>query len=523
MTDWLHSLGFVRGNPFAAAEAEQERGLLPEYFVDFDEYEQIRGEKISLVSAARGGGKSALRVMLASQCAPWAPGASELAAEYVDFDPLLVKVREGQKLSIDDHLARLLRAGAGALLEALCGPAAVDREPGQERAAETSPPDRSRLARLLRTYHPTQICPEALFERLAAFEPGIHSFWEPYFSAAVARRLARWIDQFPGLASQPVPRLLADLNDAPGPVEDPGISPREKMSAFSSLARRAGFTRVVFLVDRLDEHMETTADPEVQADILEPLLAHLPVLEEPGLSFKFMLSDEARAVLFARSKLRLDRMAVRSFTLSWPDQRLKQLLQERLLAYSERQVPDLITLCQDVSVRRGSGQTERRLGEWIENEILSISQGSPRSLLLACQELCEVHLERHPLPGLIEEEDWLEAKRRIKLKSEARPPAPAYLPLRLSRGSQIVRIGEREIRLSKQQHQILLALAEAGGLNPREALVEQVWQAEDGISEEAVDQAISRLRQRLGDSRINPRYLHILKGTGIRLTNYILE
>src|SRR4051812_38430150 len=54
LDSWLAHLGFIRGNPFATAEADQERTLLPEFFVDVEGYEQILGDRTIIVFAPRG-------------------------------------------------------------------------------------------------------------------------------------------------------------------------------------------------------------------------------------------------------------------------------------------------------------------------------------------------------------------------------------------------------------------------------------------------------------------------------------
>ena len=61
---WLKNLGFIRGNPFATVEADRERELLPDFFVDVDGYEFIKADQTVIIFAPRGAGKSALRVVL---------------------------------------------------------------------------------------------------------------------------------------------------------------------------------------------------------------------------------------------------------------------------------------------------------------------------------------------------------------------------------------------------------------------------------------------------------------------------
>ncbi|HOC20829.1 MAG TPA: hypothetical protein PKL16_04970 [Anaerolineae bacterium] len=71
LEQWLKAVGFVKGNPFATANAEDERTFLPECFVDTGHYFSILGDpQTTLVLAPRGGGKTAYRVMLDSNAIP---------------------------------------------------------------------------------------------------------------------------------------------------------------------------------------------------------------------------------------------------------------------------------------------------------------------------------------------------------------------------------------------------------------------------------------------------------------------
>ena len=66
------------------------------------------------------------------------------------------------------------------------------------------------------------------------------------------------------------------------------------------------------------------------------------------------------------------------------------------------------------------------------------------------------------------------------------------------------------------------ALVAYDGYCPRERLIEQVWGAEQGVSDDAVSQAFKRLRDKLGESESTAVYLHILRGAnpGFRLENF---
>ena len=286
------------------------------------------------------------------------------------------------------------------------------------------------------------------------------------------------------------------------------------MSSFVPIAEAGGLTTTMFLIDRLDEHEETANSPEAQADILEPLLAELPLLEMPGIAFKFFLSKEARDILLTRGKTRRDRLTDAAVTVQWSSDRLKRLIDERLSVYSDGGVHDLTQLCSAVPIKTRSTSTPVRLGEWIEGELLRTAQGSPRRFLTAAQLLCRAHIRRAGAKGLIEKEDWEQAR------SELMQKMPPKLQVRI--GSSLVCVGEREVTLTDKEQEIIQALIEGNGKCNREVLVEKVWRIKDGVEPDTVNQAISRLRERLGDDASNPIFLFSERKT-IWLENYVVK
>jgi hypothetical protein len=517
---WLAHLGFIRGNPFATAEADQERTLLPEFFVDVEGYEQILGDRTIIVFAPRGAGKSALRVVLSSQAAPITLEATTLAIEFSDFDELIEMRQRGQDLTAGDYIPRLLRAGMKALLETLCGSPAGDpageeairnRQCRAARIAALLPPTRSRLKQALRLYHPSLLDPMPLYERLHALDPRFAPSWFEFMAAIDDQRLLAMVADSV-LADDAIARLLADLSDFPDIPDDPGTSLIERLTAFVALIRAVGLTSVHFLIDRLDEHIETADEPGLQADILEPLLAHLQVLEFPGVAFKFFLWQVARDILLERPTVRRDRLTDRAVTVAWNMDHLRQLLRTRLIVYSAGQISDLIQLCRGVRVVVGRERQSIELGAWMEDELLNAAQGSPRRLLVAAQLLCQAHVRRSGPSGLLEQVDWEIARQELRYKMP--------LPLQISADSPMVRIGDRSLKLTPQEQRILKTLSQAPDICARETLADKVWGGIDGVSDEAIDKAIERLREKLGDDPDASIYIKTERNQGFKLTNY---
>lgn len=420
-----------------------------------------------------------MRVILASQAAPIQVDSRTLGVEYTDFDVLIARHRTEQ-LTVDDYVPLLLQAALSALLNALCSVPPHEgltteylreRNRRAARAADIHLPARLHLAHLIRRFHPALLRDDMLYERLHALEHTFTPTWHEFTNAAEARQLSILLEKNAPDADA-ISHLLVHLNDYSGnAVIDSPAPPTASMAAFVHMARLTGFNCVQFLIDRLDEHAETADSPAVQADMLEPLLAHLPLLEMSGLTFKFFLSREARDVLVQRPTIRRDRLTDQAVTIEWRRDRLKRLLDERLSVYSDGQIHDLLQLCSDTMVETERGRSLKPLGVWIEDEAMQLAQGSPRRLLVALQLLCLAHVRQSGASGLIQHADREVAKQELLLRM---PPL-----LQLYKEKRSVRIGDREETLTSQEQRILAALAESHGLCQRETLIQAVCRSGD--------------------------------------------
>jgi DNA-binding response OmpR family regulator len=85
--------------------------------------------------------------------------------------------------------------------------------------------------------------------------------------------------------------------------------------------------------------------------------------------------------------------------------------------------------------------------------------------------------------------------------------------------SRTATLAGRTLRLARREFDLLLALARRPGtVVSKRDLLAQVWQQPDG-SERTVDVHLSWLRAKLGESARNPRYLHSVRGVGVRLVD----
>ncbi len=77
----------------------------------------------------------------------------------------------------------------------------------------------------------------------------------------------------------------------------------------------------------------------------------------------------------------------------------------------------------------------------------------------------------------------------------------------------------KELELARREFDLLLALAErVGEVVTKRELLAEVWQQPYGGADRTLDVHLSWLRRKLGETAAAPRYLHTVRGVGVRLT-----
>jgi len=80
-----------------------------------------------------------------------------------------------------------------------------------------------------------------------------------------------------------------------------------------------------------------------------------------------------------------------------------------------------------------------------------------------------------------------------------------------------VRIGDRELELSRKEFDLLVVLADAAGrVLTRDHLMTSVWDENWFGSTKTLDVHVGTLRRKLGDDPAEPRYIHTVRGVGFR-------
>ena len=86
--------------------------------------------------------------------------------------------------------------------------------------------------------------------------------------------------------------------------------------------------------------------------------------------------------------------------------------------------------------------------------------------------------------------------------------------------SRSARLDGREISLNRKEFDLLLALASRPGeVVSKRQLLAEVWQLPWGGGDRTVEVHLSWLRRKLGETAAEPRYLHSVRGVGVKLVD----
>jgi DNA-binding response OmpR family regulator len=90
--------------------------------------------------------------------------------------------------------------------------------------------------------------------------------------------------------------------------------------------------------------------------------------------------------------------------------------------------------------------------------------------------------------------------------------------LTIDAGARDVKLAGETIELSRKEFELLHRLAlDAGQVVTKRQLLADVWQLPFGGGDKTVDVHLSWLRRKLGETAAEPRYLHTVRGVGVKL------
>jgi len=110
--------------------------------------------------------------------------------------------------------------------------------------------------------------------------------------------------------------------------------------------------------------------------------------------------------------------------------------------------------------------------------------------------------------------------RRGRVSDGSRKPKVEVGGLVIDPAARTAELNGRPLQLAPKEFDLLRYLAERPGevVTKRELLVE-VWRLPYSQADKTLDVHVSWLRRKLGDSAREPRYLHTVRGVGLRLDN----
>jgi len=115
----------------------------------------------------------------------------------------------------------------------------------------------------------------------------------------------------------------------------------------------------------------------------------------------------------------------------------------------------------------------------------------------------------------------LDARIRAVLRRGPGEPSNAQLQvgdLVVDPASRTASLDGHDIELSRLEFDLLLHLARrAGEVVSKRELLTEVWQQPLGGADKTIDVHLSWLRRKLGETAAEPRYLHTVRGVGIKL------
>lgn len=117
--------------------------------------------------------------------------------------------------------------------------------------------------------------------------------------------------------------------------------------------------------------------------------------------------------------------------------------------------------------------------------------------------------------------DHLEARVRAVLRRSnetAIQPIIEVGDLCIDEGRRVATLGNEPLELSRKEFDLLSYLARRKGqVVARRELLAEVWRQPYGGGDKTVDVHVSWLRRKLGESAAEPRYLHTVRGVGLKL------
>lgn len=314
--DFVQGLGFIE-DPFEHTNADEE-ARLSDYFVKPPYFSEVFGNpddpKSFFVFAPRGGGKSAQRIMIETRCRE----DNVLALTYDNFD--FLSAGSLAEIRLEAHVRRIIQIGLLGIL------VSIHHDPSKKNELKKS--QRSLLASKIVEF----VGDLALSE--------LHSTLQSLKS--LTDKIGDFVDKYRAIVGTGANALTNHYlgADALIPAQNVRLSStfdaKYELELLVEFARLVGFRSIYVLIDRVDECEWTGGSGNAKDSfaLISPMVRSLSLLETPGIGFKFFLWDAIEPLY--KQIARSDR--VDSRRLEWSTTDLLQLLQKRLLAFSNNKI-----------------------------------------------------------------------------------------------------------------------------------------------------------------------------------------
>jgi hypothetical protein len=500
---WLESWGFLR-NPFESWDADREDlSVLRHYYIKPPFYEQLLTErKSALIFAQRGGGKSAARIMLQSECLPLSKSSTILAVPFTDFSPFAEDFTSVQAFTLQDYLKVIIRTSITQLFAALC------TSPNKETFLNTR--QLGEFVYWLDEYVPRWKSTSYLNDiiRIISSLEERSSYISRTWQAS--NQTSRVGERDPSVARMVLlwQKLTQDSPYVPKVSLD---SSSQIMAAFVQFclnllsSKKPPCQAVYLLIDGIDEYLLTQDDPQAGADLIKPMLGNIRFLEISGLAVKFFLPMEYQ--LAFGKVTRPDRLP--SYTITWRMEneenetyaRMRKLLRTRLWYYSRGEITSLAEMCTP------------ELRHVIEDALLEEAKGIPRFLLQLGNQIFIEHCREVPeSESEITTGDWeraLDWFRGTIIPSELASSVNKTISSKKESGKQrnstmmqvdlhtgrVYIAGNELPALPKLEHKLLNYLyRRRGSICSRDEIIRAVYGDAEGITDETLGSLVYRLR-----------------------------
>jgi hypothetical protein len=347
-------------HPFEAYTAENEPRL-PEYFVAPPYLDDMVGSASSMTPAvvfgARGIGKSAIRIHIENVCSgedsEGQVGGKALAITYDDFSKATDSGVEN--VSLERHLEAILNKSVTAALTIIASNVGDYEGTSAALINQQFPSlDISVFSRLVQKY----FTPLTELQREKAFR-GTYNYFHNQALSTTDR--VNWFQKLWAELRVPlvdVANIILAVRGREGITLAENDSatfttPREQVTlevmlgdlyTLSAITEQLGFDGWYILIDKVDEDEHTDSDAIKSAKLVAPLLKNLRVLEIPHIGFKFFLWNQLRPIL-VEDRVRLDK--IRNWEMEWTDDELHEMIDRRLMAYSDGNVKSLSNIADD--------------------------------------------------------------------------------------------------------------------------------------------------------------------------------